>query len=96
MPQVVWTPSALTDIQRHYEFLELVDLDAARRAAQAIREVGDSLELNALRGTIVQAAMGLRKLKVEFGKAGFIIHYIVIEDEVLILKVYHGRENRPT
>lgn len=37
-----------------------------------------------------------RKLLVPFGKYGYTIHYIVLDDDVVILNVYHGRENRPS
>jgi plasmid stabilization system protein ParE len=60
-----------------------------------IRRAGDSLESNPRRGSMVQGAPGVRKLRVPFGKSGFVIHYAILEDEVVILKVYHGRQNRP-
>ena len=93
MSQVSWTNAALADVQRHFETLEQVNPEAAVKAAQVIREAGDSLERNSRRGAIVHEATGLRKLRVAFGKYGFMIHYIAIEDEVVILKVYHGRED---
>ncbi|ERT04034.1 putative plasmid stabilization system [Lyngbya aestuarii BL J] len=37
----------------------------------------------------------MRKLFVSFGKYGYVIHYALLEDDVIILRVYHGRENRP-
>jgi len=43
----------------------------------------------------VDEIAGLRKVLVSFGKYGFIIHYVIIEDDVVILRVYNGRENRP-
>ncbi len=95
MPQVIWTETALADIQRHYETITLIDADVARRSVQAIRKAGDSLETFPRRGAIVNEVAGLRKLQVTFGKVGFTMHYTVIEDEVVILKVYYGRENRP-
>jgi plasmid stabilization system protein ParE len=95
MPQVIWNQAALSDIQRHYETLALRDADVALQAVQAIRKAGDSLETFPRRGAILHEAIGLRKLQVTFGKAGFSIHYAVIEEEVVILRVYHGRENRP-
>ncbi len=95
MSQVSWTNAALADVQRHFETLEQVNLEAAVKAAHAIRKAGDSLEHNSRRGAIVHEATGLRKLRAAFGKYGFIIHYVVLEDEVVILRVYHGREDRP-
>jgi hypothetical protein len=47
-------------------------------------------------GTIVQQAAGLRKLPIRFGKVAFVLHYVILADEVVILRVYHGREQRPT
>jgi plasmid stabilization system protein ParE len=96
MSQVSWTSTALADIQRHFEALEQVNVEAAISAAQAIRKAGDSLERNARSGLVVNEAKGLRKLKVAFGKYGFVIHYALLADDVVILKVYHGREERPT
>ncbi|BAY66766.1 toxin RelE1 (plasmid) [Calothrix brevissima NIES-22] len=56
---------------------------------------GESLQQNPRRGAIVDEIAGLRKLLVSFGKYGFIIHYVILENDVVILRVYHGRENRP-
>lgn len=52
------------------------------------------LQQNPRRGTIVDEIAGLRKLVVSFGKYGFIIHYVILEDDIVILRIYHGRENR--
>ncbi|PAB24479.1 plasmid stabilization protein, partial [Pseudomonas savastanoi pv. nerii] len=38
MPQLIWSPSALRDIQRLYRFLALNNPEAARRAVKTIRE----------------------------------------------------------
>jgi plasmid stabilization system protein ParE len=96
MPTVVWTPAAVADVERQYRYLEPRDPDAAKRAIQAVLRAGDSLEENPRRGTIIQQTQGLRKLQVPFGKYGFVLHYIILEQEVLILRVYHGRQNRST
>lgn len=66
----------------------------AVRAIQTIIQVGDSLERFSQRGAIVEAAAELRNVSVKFGKSGFVIHYVNLEDEIVILAVYSGRENR--
>jgi plasmid stabilization system protein ParE len=96
MPQVVWSPSASRDIERHYNFLLAQDATTANKAMQKIIQTGGSLFQNPYRGTVIRALTGLRKLRVSFGKYGYVIHYAVIEEEVVILRVYHGRENRPS
>jgi plasmid stabilization system protein ParE len=96
MSSVVWTNTALTDVAGLVETLAQVNFDAADRAAKAIRSTGDSLELNPKRGMMVQDAPGVRRLLVPFGKYGFVMHYAILEAEVVILRVYHGRQQRPT
>ena len=95
MPQIVWTDNAIDDMNRHYDFIKVNNVEAASRALEAILSSGESLQQNPRRGAIVNEKAGLRKLLVPFGKYGFVIHYIVLEDDVVILNVYHGRENRP-
>lgn len=95
MSQIIWTQSATDDLNRHYDFIKLNNLDAAARAVKAIVTSAESLQENPRRGAIVDEVAGLRKLLVSFGKYGYIIHYVILEDDVIILRVYHGRENRP-
>ncbi len=95
MSQIVWTETAIDDLNRHYDFIKLNNADAAARAVEAIVSSGESLQQNARRGAIVDEKAGLRKFLVSFGKYGFIIHYAILEDDVVILRVYHGRSNRP-
>lgn len=95
MPQVVWSPTASRDLDRHYNFLLTQDASIAAKAVQKIIKTGGSLAQSPYRGAVVQQKTGLRKLLVSLGKYGYVIHYTVIEEEVVILRVYHGRENRP-
>lgn len=94
MPTIVWTKAAVADIERHHEFLELTNPDAARKAVQAILKKGESLNQNPRRGSVVIQLEGLRKLIVPFGKHGFVMHYTIFDEEILILRVYYGSENR--
>ncbi|MEH1777721.1 MAG: type II toxin-antitoxin system RelE/ParE family toxin [Nostoc sp.] len=95
MSQIVWTLTAIDDLNRHYDFIKLNNADAAARAVQAIVSSGESLQQNPRRGAIIDEIAGSRKLLVSFGKYGFIIHYVILENDVVILRVYNGRENRP-
>jgi len=95
MPEIVWTESAMEDLNRHYEFLKINNADAAARAVREIVSVGESLQDNPRRGTPIGEVSGLRKLLVFFGKYGYVIHYTILENDVVILRIYHGRENRP-
>ncbi|MEH2274555.1 MAG: type II toxin-antitoxin system RelE/ParE family toxin [Nostoc sp.] len=46
MPEIVWTETAIDDLNRHYDFIKLNNPDAAVRAIQAIVSSGESLEQN--------------------------------------------------
>ncbi|WGV28704.1 type II toxin-antitoxin system RelE/ParE family toxin [Halotia branconii] len=85
----------MDDLNRHYDFIKINNADAASRAVKAIVSSGESLQQNPRRGAILDEIAGLRKLLVSFGKYGFVIHYAILEEDVVILHVYHGKENRP-
>lgn len=38
MSRLIWSPAALVDVKRLYDFLKPKNLDAAKRAAEAIRQ----------------------------------------------------------
>jgi plasmid stabilization system protein ParE len=96
MPSVIWTPPALAALDRHRQFLAQTDPNLAVKAIQKIVEVAESLQTYPQRGAIVEQAPGIRKLIVTFGKVGFVLHYAILNEEVLILQIYHGRQQRPT
>lgn len=50
MPQIVWSKSAIDDLNHHYEFLKINNADAAARAVQKIVSSGESLQENPRRG----------------------------------------------
>jgi plasmid stabilization system protein ParE len=95
MTTVNWSQPALVDLDRKHQFLVATDPELAIKAVQAIVQSGKSLEDNPQRGTPIADTPGLRKLLVPFGKYGYVLHYILLNEEVLILRVYHGRQNRP-
>jgi plasmid stabilization system protein ParE len=95
MSAVVWTKGALASLEKQRRFLAETDPDFANQAVRQIVAAADSLEQFPKRGAIVSQAAGLRKLMVPFTGSAFVIHYAVVNDEVLIWRVYHGRQQRP-
>ncbi|MDZ8226363.1 type II toxin-antitoxin system RelE/ParE family toxin [Nostoc sp. ChiVER01] len=41
MSQIVWTQTAIDDLNRHYDFIKLNNADAVARAVQAIVSSGE-------------------------------------------------------
>lgn len=96
MTTVTWSRPALADLERQHQFLATINPEAAVKAVQSIVRSAGSLAENPKRGTPIADTPGLRKLLVSFGKYGYILHYVLLDEEVLILRVYHGRQNRPS
>ena len=96
MTTVNWSPPALADLDRQHQFLATINPDTAVKAVQSIVQSARSLVENPKRGTPIADTPGLRKLLVSFGKYGYVLHYILLDEEVLILRIYHGRQNRPS
>ena len=93
MPRLKWSPRALRDVQRLYRFLAERNVDAARRAAGAIRQGVAILEQQATIGRPVEdMADEFREWVVDFGDSGYVVRYHVDAGEVVILAVRHQRE----
>ena len=94
MYTVIWLEEASLDVFRHYDFLSAKNQPAALRAVQAILEAGESLQTLPYRGATLQSKPYIHWIRVFFGKYGYIIHYRIEGEAVIILEVYDGREAR--
>lgn len=95
MSQVVWLPEALDDLNGLYERPERRNPDAAVQAVQAIFAAADTLANNPQRCPQLRTNPNRRKLRVFFGKRGYLIYFEIQNDTVYILQVWHGLEDRP-
>ena len=93
MPELIWSPQALLDVQRLYRFLALENQDAAKRAVKAIRQGVKVLSL--------QPGMGrpapdmdeeFRDWIIDFGDSGYIARCRSDAQYVIILAVRHQKE----
>jgi plasmid stabilization system protein ParE len=88
--------AALDDIDRLHAFLTNKNADAAAAAIRKIRDGAESLiEFSPERGTPI-GRNGFRQLFVRFGRSSYVIRYRIDtpRDEVVIVRVWHGRERR--
>ncbi|KEZ21335.1 Toxin RelE3 [Sphingobium yanoikuyae] len=93
MPQVVFAPAAIRDVQRFRDFLQPKDADAARRAGEAIRQGVKALGAFPRMGRIVDdLPEQFREWLIDFGDSGYVARYRVDDDTVTILAVRHQRE----
>jgi len=89
--KVVWTLSALADVQDIRRYIGNFNPQAAVTMAATIIQTGDSLENFPYRGRQVPGTE-LRETVLAYP---YIIRYRIESDRVIILRVRHGRR-RPT
>jgi len=87
--------AALADIERLHAFLIDKNPTAARRAVIALDRAMQSLEIFPERGRPT-GTPGVRELIVPFGRSAYVMRYAYAQatDEVVILRLWHGREQR--
>ncbi|HUW65641.1 MAG TPA: type II toxin-antitoxin system RelE/ParE family toxin [Spirochaetia bacterium] len=93
MPRLIWSPSALRDVQRAYRFLAEKNMDAAKRAVKAIRS---SVEVLAQHPEIGRPAEEMepeyREWLIDFGDSGYVALYRYDGKTTLIVAVRHQKE----
>lgn len=96
MMQIVWLPEAEKDLERLYEFIRPINPKAAKRALLVIIDGVDRLlefpELGRPRETLPR----IRELIVPFGARAYIVRYRLTQDSVVIVRIFHGLEDRQT
>ena len=93
MPRLIWSESALRDVQRLYRFLADNNREAAKRAVKAIRA---SVQVIAQHPDIGRPAEGMepeyREWVIAFGDSGYIALYRYAGGTALIVAVRHQKE----
>jgi len=95
MARVNWLPEAILDFEHLYYFLLDKDADAAKKAASNIIHGVGLLEVTPHIGRPMQDDGNRRELFVAFGAGAYVIRYTLqSEDVVIVLRIWHSRENR--
>lgn len=89
-------PEAVADLVRLREFIHVHNPAAASRAAKRIREAIHKIPHQPFLGRSIADIDNpeLRERFIPFGKAGYWIEYLIKEEEIHIVKIWHGKENR--
>ena len=92
--KVVWSGSALADLERFAAFLHERHPALARRIAPEIvkraRMIADYPEI----GRVIDPAGTYRELGMPALNAIYVLRYSIRQDHVRILRVFHSREQR--
>jgi len=93
MPQVIFSPAAVRDLERLREFLRPKNPAAAERAARAIisgiQELGKFPNIGR---PIDDLPEEYRDWLIDFGDGGYIARYRLNGDTVVVLAIRHQRE----
>jgi plasmid stabilization system protein ParE len=89
------SPYAGEDISRLVEFLADKNPPAAKRARGVLVTAFDTLAEFPERGARrVMDGVEMRELHVKFGRFGYVLHYRVGDEVVLVVRIFHILEHR--
>lgn len=93
MPQVVYAPSAIRDLQRLNKFLQPKNPAAAKRATAAILNAIKEIKRQPQVGRLIEElADDYREWPIDFGDSGYVARYRFDTDTITILAVRHQKE----
>ena len=92
MAQIVYSKTALDNLERAFEFIAGHDPKAAMAAADVICGAVKALANHPLIGRVVEGE--LRELVISYGKTGCVALYrfLPVQDQIRILAIRHQRE----
>ena len=90
--KVVLTEAARLDLMSQIDWLVRLSPAAARKAADRIESGLLRLADFPLSGPPQHS--GFREARIRFGRDGFVVRYHVEGDAVVILRLFHGRQER--
>lgn len=91
---ILLSPDAVDDVERLRSFLDQNNPSAAQRALLSIWMAVDRLQEFPGLG-MPTADVDIRQLVVRFGTSGYIVRYASLPPDILITRIWHGREERP-
>jgi len=93
MPRLIWSPSALLDVQRAYRFLAGKNAVAASQAVKAIRAGVKILARHPEIGRPVdELEPEYREWPISFGDSGYVVLYRHEGELVTVLALRHQKE----
>jgi len=94
MPQVVWLPEALADVERLHNFLAEKNANAASNAMRCIQAAARQLESFPEIGRLMADRLR-REIFAAFGAGAYVIRYRLDEQgRPVVIRVWHSREWR--
>jgi plasmid stabilization system protein ParE len=90
-PTLIWSPAARDDLVRLRQFIELHNPEAARRAAESLKNAASLLVKHPGIGKRLEGRQD-REFFVPFGKRGYVIRYRLDGETIVVMRIWHGLE----
>ena len=93
MSRLIWSPQAISDVQRLYRFLATKNTEAAKRAAGSIRKGIKLIELQPGIGRpVADMEPEFREWLIDFGASGYVAKYRWDGETAVVLAIRHQKE----
>ena len=92
--ELIWEPGALEDLVRLREFIMPHHQKAAMNAARCIIEAANRLLDFPYLGHPMEDIPEFNELMIPFGSNGYVLRYRLDGEKIVILRVWHTREDR--
>ena len=93
-PKLIWEPGAVEDLSRLREFIQPHNPKAAMNAARRIIEAANLLLDHPHLGHPMEDLPEFNELPIPFGQRGYVLRYRIDGKKIIILRIWHGREDR--
>ena len=90
---LVWSATARADLIRLHAFIQPNNPRAAKQSSEKILKAARLILDNPAIGTPIEGRHDY-ELFTPFGQNGYILRYQIIEQKIVILKIWHSREDR--
>ena len=93
MSRLIWSPQAISDVQRLYRFLATKNTEAAKRAVGSIRKGIKLIELQPGIGRpVADMEPEFREWLIDFGASGYVAKYRWDGETAVVLAIRHQKE----
>ena len=90
---LVWSATARSDLIRLRDFIQPYNPQAAKQSSEKIVKAAKLILDNPAIGKPIEGRQDY-ELVTPFGQSGYILRYQIFEQNIVILKVWHSREDR--
>ena len=96
---LIWLQEAQDDFERVFNFLLSGNANAALKLIDQIDQAASLLKEHPFIGALMQDKVGdddtkRRELFIPFGAGAYVIRYRIISERIIIVRVWHNREQR--